>query len=762
MDASIDGTPPSPPPPPSPTRPRRPLTERLCAWSARHRRAVVAGWLALVAAAVVVGQLVQVKEVGFDDFPGESTRAQRMLADAGVEVQPAETVMVSATGAGLNVDSPEVRAAVTDVVAAVDRFPRAVDVRSPLDEANAAQVSADRRSALVLFKVAGPEADAAAAVGPIAAAVADVRRAHPGVRIDQAGELSIGNALDDALGDDFRRAEYSSVPITLAILLVAFGSLVAAGIPVLLAVTAVMAALGLTSALSAAVPTTETASSVILLIGMAVGVDYSLFYLRRIREERAAGAAVTAAIATAAATSGRAVVVSGLTVMISMAGLFLAGVDTLDGVAVGTILVVGVAVIGSVTVLPALVALLGRGVEAGRLPLIGRRGARGEGSAAWGWMVERVLRRPLLLGGLAAALLVALALPATGMRTVAPGLDGISRDLPELRALDRIEAAFPGGPDPALVVVRAADAGAPAVRRALADLRERALATGRLHDPIAVTPVGARLALVSVPMDGTGTDEASEAALRVLRGEVVPATVGRLPGVEAAVTGTTAANHDFGAALSSREPLVFGFVLGLAFLLLLVVFRSVAIPVTAILLNLLSVGAAYGILTLVFQDGRFEGLLGYESIGGVVVWLPLFLFVILFGLSMDYHVFILSRVREARDRGATTRAAVAHGIRSTAGVVTSAAAVMIAVFAVFATLSVIELKMMGIGLAAAILIDATIVRGVLLPAAMRLLGEGNWWLPRWLGWLPRLRLDAPAPVAQPVGQPEAAPAGAGG
>jgi uncharacterized membrane protein YdfJ with MMPL/SSD domain len=349
-----------------------------------------------------------------------------------------------------------------------------------------------------------------------------------------------------------------------------------------------------------------------------------------------------------------------------------------------------------------------------------------------------VLKRPIVSVILAGGLLAALSIPAFSMHTVNPGVTGLPRDLEVMQAYDRIDAAFPGDGVPAVTVVKADDVTAPDVQRAIENLQRQAIATGKLHEPVDIEINPAKtVATIGLAVDGTGTDAASERSLAVLRDQVVPATVGKLQGAEVAVTGFTAGSKDFNDVMKSHLPIVFAFVLSLAFILLLVTFRSIVVPLKAIVLNLLSVGAAYGVLKLVFQDGRLEGVLDYQSVGGVTSWLPLFLFVILFGLSMDYHVFILSRIREAVDGGMRTDRAVAHGIKSTAGVVTSAAAVMVAVFAIFATLSMLEFKMMGVGLATAVLIDATIVRAVLLPATMKLLGDWNWYLPKKLSWLPR-------------------------
>ena len=490
----------------------------------------------------------------------------------------------------------------------------------------------------------------------------------------------------------------------------------------------------------------QSISSVILLIGLAVGVDYSLFYLRREREERAKGRSAASALQVAAATSGRAVLVSGLTVMTAMAGMFLMGTRIFQGFGVGTVLVVAISLIGSLTVLPAVLSKLGDRVDRGRIPFLSRR--RGE-SRVWQALIGGVLRRPVLWGGLAALLLVVLAIPALRLHTAESGLQGLPRDLPVMQVIARADKAFPGGPLPAEVVVSAPDVTAPPVAAAIAALERKAAASGLMGRSLGVdVSASKRAARVHIPLAGTGTDTTSNHALDVLREQVIPATIGKVHGARAHVTGMTAGSRDFNDSMKAHAPIVFAFVLGLAFLLLLVTFRSIVIPIKAIVLNMLSVAASYGVLVLIFQDGRFESLLGFHSIGGVTAWLPLFLFVVLFGLSMDYHVLILSRVREGYDAGMTTEDAVAHGIRATAGVVTSAAVVMVGVFAIFATLAMIDFKMMGVGLAVAVLLDATIVRAVLLPATMTLLGDWNWYLPRWLEWLPRIRTEAsePAPV----------------
>jgi RND superfamily putative drug exporter len=462
-----------------------------------------------------------------------------------------------------------------------------------------------------------------------------------------------------------------------------------------------------------------------------------LFYLRREREERSKGHGTGEALRIAAATSGRAIVISGLTVMIALAGLFLTGYPVFTGIGIGTIVVVGVTVLGSLTFLPALLSWLGPWADRGRIPFLGRRRTASKPSRLWSALVRRVVRRPAAWGAVATIGMLALAAPALGMRLGSPPDGGFARNLPIVQTANGIQAAFPQAPTPAQVVVTGAGLGSRNVTAALAALQRSASPTGLIRDPVTASAVAdGRALVVSVPLRGNGANATSDAALLDLRNRVLPATLGKVPGISYAVTGPTANNYDDIAALHSRTPLVLAVVAVLAFLLLLVAFRSVAIPLVSIGLNLLSVGAAYGLVTLIFQDGRLQGALGYSGFGAIVSWVPLFMFVFLFGMSMDYHVFILSRIRELRSRGAASTDAVVGGISSSAGVVTSAAVIMVAVFSILATLSIIQLKMLGVGLAAAVLIDATVVRGVLVPAALALLGERAWFLPRWLAWLP--------------------------
>jgi uncharacterized membrane protein YdfJ with MMPL/SSD domain len=717
------------------------IAARAARWSTAHRKVAIFGWLAFVVLSVFVGGAVGMKELtNSEAMPGEAGRAETAIERSDLEPNAEEVLIQSKR---LSADDPAFEAAVADTTASLKALPSVTAVDSPAD--GGGRVADDGHSALIQFQVPGDEEAAEARIDRILAATAAAQRAHPELRIEQFGEVSANKALEAVFTDDLKKAETTSLPITLLVLLLAFGALVAAFVPLLIAFSAVLATIGLLALPSQLVPMDPNVSSVVVLVGLAVGVDYSLFYLRREREERRAGRSAEASLAAAAATSGRAVLVSGATVIASMAGMLLSGDPTFTSFAVGTMTVVAVAMFASLTVLPAVLSKLGDRVEKGRIPFLRRWRERRGGRSVWGSIVGGVMRRPVVSLLASAGLLVALAIPAFGMNLVVSSSDDLPREIPIVQTFDRVSDAFPGQAAQSRVVVEADDVSAAPIAAAIADLRRRAE-----HSPgVVIGPVDVErskdgtVVAVNLPTVGSGSNAAATAALEKIRGRMVPAAFAGVPEAEVNVTGEAAQSKDFGDLVRQRLPLVFGFVLTLAFLLLLVTFRSIVVPIKAIILNLLSVGAAYGVLVMVFQHGLGESLLGFDSNGGVSSWLPLFLFVILFGLSMDYHVLILSRVREGVDRGLSSDEAVREGITATAGTVTSAAVVMVAVFSIFATLSIIDMKEMGIGLAVAVLIDATIVRAILLPAAMKLLGERNWYLPSALGWLPRARHSEP-------------------
>ena len=563
---------------------------RAARWSAAHRKTAVLGWIAFVVGAFALGQAVGLVEMKHEDQgAGESRAAEQVLAKEFPSELASENVLIQNPSGPW--DTPAGIAAIHDVVARLSQTPDVIRLQSPINPANASQISSDRRSALVTFDLAGDLDGAADRVPPSLAVTDAVQRAHPALFVGQFGDGSIDKAINKRLEDDFRQAEFTSLPVTLFILLLAFGSLVAAGIPLLLGMTAVLAALGLTAVISHLLHVDGAINSVILLIGLAVGVDYSLFYLRRVREERRRGLSPEAALETAAATSGQAILISGLTVMIAMAGMFLMGTRVFVSFGVGTVLVVAMAIIGSLTVLPAVISKLGTRVDKGRVPLLSRLRRDDGRSRVWGPIVDGVLRHPVIWGGLAAAFLIALAIPAFGIHTVDSGAQGLPRDLKVMKVYDRAQAAFPGGPLPAEVVVQAPDVTKPAVTEGLAALSRRALASGRMGRSFAPEVSHShRAVVVSIPLDGNGTDDISNRALDTLRGDVIPKTIGKVPGVTVHVSGMTAGSRDFNDAMKSHAPLVFAFVLSLAFLLLLLTFRSIVIPLTAIVLNLLSVG----------------------------------------------------------------------------------------------------------------------------------------------------------------------------
>ncbi|MET9504135.1 MMPL family transporter [Streptomyces sp. NPDC006259] len=729
---------------------KRNLAAALGRWSAEHRKTAVFGWLVLVVLVMTLGSSAgQVNLTEADYGTGDSGRAERILQDAGLTEPAGELIYVRSDE--LTADSPRFAKAVADTTDALEATGLVTRVRTP-DATKL--VSGDKHAALITYDVKGDPDTAADRVQPVIDAVEKTDAAHQDVTLGQYGAATGLKAINDSLGEDFVRAEYTALPVSLGILLAVFGALVAALLPIALAVTACVGAIGLLALTSHVVPVDGMTNSMMFLMGLAVGVDYCLFYLRRQREEREAGRDNATALQIAAATSGHSVLISGITVCVAMAGMFLSGLTVFEGFAIATIEVVVIAVLGSMTVLPALMAMLGDRIGAGRIPFLGRRRAR---RAATGVprrdsvLLRGVLARPAVFALLAAAFLLALAAPALGMKTEKLGTDKLLPETnPTVVVSQQIEKDFPGSPAPASVIVKSDDIDSAEMKRAIADFQAKAVASGQTGKSIDVT-VHAKenIAELSVPLAGNGSDATSKKALTTLRETLVPDTVGKVAGSTALVRGDLAFSVDYNDQLKKSIVPVFAFVLGVTFLLMLFSFRSPVIALTSILLNLLSVGAAYGVMTAVFQHGWGASVVGTEGIGAVESWMPLFVFVVLFGLSMDYHVFVVSRIREAYDRGASNRDAIAHGIRTTAGVVTSAGLIMVAVFAVFGTLEMQDFKQLGVGLAVAVLLDATLVRAVLLPSVMLLLGDANWAAPKFL------RKSRPATFDGPTSAPTA-------
>jgi uncharacterized membrane protein YdfJ with MMPL/SSD domain len=699
-------------------------------WSATNRKKAIGLWLAFVIVALIGGGAVGQRSLtDAESNVGESKAAELTLDKQGPKDPASESVLIQ---------SKTQTTTSSQFASTVASVRHALEASGQFSQVHEARPSRGGHAVLVNADLKGDPDDAEDTASKTFAAVDQAKRANPGFQIGVTGDGTADKQLSDSISDDFAKAETLSIPITLLILVVAFGALVAAGIPLILALSAVMAAIGLVSIPSQIFPVDDAIGSVILLIGMAVGVDYSLFYLRREREERARGLSPRDAIDAAAATSGRAVLVSGLTVIAAMAGMALGGSSVFLSFGIGTLLVVAVALLGSLTVLPALMSLLGDRMEKGRIPFLSRRQRSAGDSRAWRAVVRAVMRRPAVAIVVAGGALIALAIPAFGMNVKNTGLEEFPKGFSTIQTYEKVQQLYPSEHPSADLVVQADDVRSPAVNAAIDEVATKAQSEGvTLGAPEVKVNQDATVASVSLPLVGDGENAKSTAALSTLRDQLIPSAFDGT-GAKVDVGGDTASNVDWQDSMKSHLPLVFGFVLTLSFLLLLVTFRSIVIPFTSIALNMLSVGAAYGLLVLVFQHGFAQGLLGAHT-DGITSWLPLFLFVVLFGLSMDYHVFILSRIKELVDGGMPTEKAIERGIGSTAGTVTSAAFVMVGVFSVFATLSFVDFKEMGVGLAAAILIDATLVRGVLLPATMKVLGERNWYLPSWLQWLPRRR-----------------------
>jgi len=718
----------------------------------------IGAWLLFVIAATVLGGAAG--RIGLPSYrqgAGDSARAEQILARAGIGQPAAELVLVRSASATVTAASPPFRDAVGRAVADINATGLARGVQDPYADH---LISANGRDALIRFNLAdGPNSRVTTVLAAVARAQAD----SPGFTMTETGDASGQQALNNNLGSNFSHAEWTAVPLALGVLLVVFGALMAAVLPVLLALTAFVASVGLADLLSHLVGLSSYANSVMLLMGLAVGVDYSLFYLCRERQERAAGRDRADALQVAAATSGRSVLSSGLIVMTGMVGMLLSGMATFEGLGLAAMLIVFVAMFGSVTVLPALLSLLGNRVELGRIQLPGsrRRAAlqadgrparHGAGGRLWDYALRQVLGRPLLFAAASAAILLGLAAPAIGMHTETLSLGQLLPwNSPQASAYRQITAAFPGGPAPAEIVIKSRDIQAPQVGRAITSFERAALRSGTLRQPIQLTVYrAANVAEITAPLPGSGA--VSTQALSRLRSQVIPHAFGRIPGTTALTDGQLAFSVDYNAALRDAALRAFAFVMAAAFLLMLLSLGSVAIAITCVVLDLLSVGAAYGVMSAIFQHGWGAALVRTHAVGAIESWIPLFLFVVLFGLSMDYHVFVVSRIREAHDRGMTTAQAVSFGVRSTAGVVTSAAAIMVAVFAVFGSLSMQDFKQLGVGLAVAILLDATLIRVVLLPSVMALIGDRNWYLPRWLYWLRRNSHRAPD-LSGPVGLP---------
>ncbi|MFF5969063.1 MMPL family transporter [Streptomyces collinus] len=706
------------------------LTVRVARWSARHPWRAIAGWLVFVVLCLGAGSAVGTNSAKTADYRvGEAGRAETLAAEAHLERRSAEQVLISSRSGGA-LDQGTARAAAKDLTDRMRRLPEVAGVADPL-------LSGDRRTLMVEVTLKGEERDAKDKVDALLAQTAAVQKGHPGLLLEETGSPSVSKGVDQQRSDDLALSEAITLPVTLLTLLVVFGSVTMAGVPLLLALSSIAAAVGLSMVVSHVSPDAGVGTNVILMIGLAVGVDYTLFYLKREREERArCGGRLSseALVELAAATSGRAVVVSGFAVVASTATLYLASDVIFSSLATGTIVVVLVAVASSLTALPALLVKLGRRAErrASRRAARGKpvRGVRGGGGGGrmWNGLLRPAARHPLATLCVSVVALLALVLPLAGLRITEMSRDTHSREIPAMQVYDRLNEAFPEQRVTHQVVVRAEAARSAEVTAALRQVARRAEADPLFTGASRIrTSADARTSTLDLKVPHLGNSEEAYDSLDRLRDDFLPATVGRITGAEYGVSGDVARYADYPAHQNGRLPLVLGALLLVTFAMTVYAFRSVVLGLLGVALNLLSAAAALGLLVLVFQGTWAEGLLGFDSTGSIGSRVPLFLFVILFGLSMDYQVFVVSRIREAALAGVPTRQAVLDGIRSSASVVTSAAVVMTTVFAGFVFLHIIEMKQIGFVLAAAVLIDAFVVRVMVLPAAMLLLGEASWW-----------------------------------
>ena len=758
---------------PSPRRP--PWTVRVAAFSAAHRWPVIALWfvvtIGIFLASLAAGGTDAENAVRDDDEASyESGRAYDVFNASGTTDDPSQDLLIVVSSATGTVDEAATAGAVADIVtrataltstvggAVVPTFDQVIDpLRAPPESG---LVSPDRTTVRVIGRMPGERPVIVERLVPVPAFLDRLRTAHPDLRIHGLNGTLANEDIETLVNDDLDNSLRITIPLTFAILLLAFGAAVAAFVPLILAVTSLLAAFGVLALYSQFVsPVSPYASQLVVLIGLAVAVDYSLFMITRFRTERRRRDKL-AAIATASSTAGRAVFFSGLAVMISIGGLFLLDDPLFRSMAIGTISVVFISVVGSLTFLPALLSILDRNVNRFRLPFLG--GPGDEGSGPWSRVVRATMRRPMLSFVVSAAVLIALASPVLRLHIGQGDFASFPDSIDGVQAINLMNEKWPEGSTLQFQVV-VTKANEPATKEAIDRLSDELVARDGLSGPVETRPSqDGTVALVSFVMSGGQNDLANRAIVRDVRNEVVPRIFGGLPGVEALVTGDAAFTADVVGFYEDGMASVFVFVLGFSFVLLLVAFHSIVIPIKAIILNLLSTGAAYGLLVLVFQEGWGADILNVKP-GVIESFIPIFIFTILFGLSMDYHVFILTRIKEARDRGLGSDAAVERGISITAGTITSAAAIMVAVFAVFVTLELAIIKQLGFGLAVAVFLDATLIRSVLLPASMRLLGDWNWWMPRFLAWIPRVTIEgesdepevqgevAPEPTREPAG-----------
>jgi uncharacterized membrane protein YdfJ with MMPL/SSD domain len=725
------------------------FTGRIANWSATHRWWVVAATVTMLVLAILASSMFTPKLLDDNAIAeGESGEAMRLLDERfGEGGAPTEQLVFSHPS--LDVSDPDYRSAVEELVQELRALPEVSAVVSYYEVDDPRLVSADGHVLRAQVEIADVPGSDDEKIGAILKTVYAARpeATADGFYIGMAGDLSVLKQVEDLSEEDLGRVLIVTLVLALIMLLLVFRAVVAAFIPLVLAMGSIAIASGIAALVSQAYPLADGYDILLSMLGLAVGIDYSLFIISRFRYERQAGKEKLEAITVASNTTGRAVFYAGITVVVSLTGMALTDNPVFVSMALGIIFVVLIAIVGSLTFLPALLSILGDNVNRLRVPLLGWSNGNG---GLWSAITKRVLARPAVFATVTAGALLALAAPAASLdMAFLSGSRALHDAVDAKQTVQLLEEHFSGGlATPAMVVVDAPDVTVPEIQESVARLVERVGQDSAFVGPFetVVNPAG-DLLLVRVAL--AGDREAAESGVELLRNEVVPEAFDD-SGAQAYVTGLTAVSIDFTDAMYRSVPYVFGFVLGLAFLLLLLMFRSIVIPVKAILLNLLSVAAAFGVLVMVFQWGWGISLLGSEAPGVIGSWMPVILFAIVFGLSMDYHMLLLNRIKEAYDQGHSNDESVSEGIRLTAGQITSAAAIMVGVFGTFALGRNIEGQQFGVGLGVAVLIDATLIRSVLLPASMKLLGDWNWYLPSWLEWLPQVGTGEAQPTEQPA------------
>jgi uncharacterized membrane protein YdfJ with MMPL/SSD domain len=723
------------------------FTGRWAAHCARHPWRTYIAWLAVIV--VVVGAALTVGGTYIQDeklrIEFESTRADDLIDQRihnGVEPPLEEWVIVESTE--FSVDDPEFQSVATELEGEIQGLDTIVaGTASYFNTGNESLVSADRHKTMMIVSFSGAPDDAIDNAGPFLDFIAERRDAKPGFTVLTIGNASMTELFNQLAEDTLVRGELIGVSIALIVLVLVFGSLVAAGLPILMAVISILVSLMLSLVIANVTDISFFIANMITMIGLAVGIDYVLFIVSRFREERERDQEIVDAIVRTGETSGKAILFSGLTVVVALVSLLIVPHSTFFSLGLGAIIVVIVSLLMIMTLLPATLRLLGDRVNMGRLPVIGygkRRRNRQEGF--WAKTARTVMRRPVVSAGLACLILIALGSVAFSLKLGATGINSVPEDTDVFIAFSILERDFLGEDvQPAVIVVDAADITAPQVQQAVDGLIAR-IGEDDFFGPATITDIAEsnNLIVIEAPLTDDAQSNAAFDAIKRLRNDYIPPLFDSVP-AEAEVTGQTASTVDFAGMVAGFLPLVFAFVLAITFVLLLIAFRSIVIPIKAIIMNLLSVFAAYGLLTLVFQHGVGADLFGFKQVDRIESWIPLFLFAVLFGLSMDYHIFLLSRIKEHYDLTHRNRDSVAEGLRSTASIITGAALIMVGVFGGFALGDLAPFQQMGFGLAVAVVLDATLIRSVLVPASMALLGDWNWYMPRWLGWLPHLSIE---------------------